>query len=95
MKVLVTAKKSYIGNSFLKWIRYHKKDLDIVCLSLRDIDFDQFSFKSYDVVFHVAGIAHISSNKNLTSKYFSINRDLALKVAEKAKIEGVKQFIFD
>jgi UDP-glucose 4-epimerase len=46
------------------------------------------------VVFHVAGIAHISQDKKLDQKYFEINRDLAISVAKKAKDEGVKTFIF-
>jgi UDP-glucose 4-epimerase len=46
------------------------------------------------VVFHVAGIAHISENKSLEKQYFLINRDLAIQVAERAKTQGVKKFIF-
>jgi UDP-glucose 4-epimerase len=63
-------------------------------ISLRNIDLYKVSFKEYDVIFHVAGIAHISSNKKLIPEYFRVNRDLTIAVANKAKKEGVKQFIF-
>jgi hypothetical protein len=32
----------------------------------------------YDVIIHVAGIAHIKSNKKLTPEYFRVNRDLEI-----------------
>jgi len=48
----------------------------------------------YDVVFHVAGIAHVSSDLKLKDLYYRVNRDLTIETAKKAKVEGVKQFIF-
>ena len=51
----------------------------------------------FDVVFHVAGIAHADSgneNEETNKRYFAVNRDLAIEVAKKAKSEGVKHFIF-
>jgi hypothetical protein len=54
-------------------------------ISLRNIDLNKVSFKEYDVIFHVAGIAHISSSKKLIPEYFRVNRDLAIEVAKKAK----------
>ena len=61
---------------------------------MRNVELNKVSFKEYDVIFHVAGIAHISSSKKLIPEYFRVNRDLAIEVANKAKQEGVKQFIF-
>ena len=48
----------------------------------------------YDVIFCLAGIAHVSANKKLEDLYYKVNRDLPIEVAKKAKAEGVKQFIF-
>jgi UDP-glucose 4-epimerase len=45
-------------------------------------------------VFHVAGIAHVSSDPNMKNLYYKVNRDLTIETAKKAKSEGVKQFIF-
>ena len=55
------------------------------------------NFSEFDVVFHVAGIAHADSgreNEEKKARYFSVNRDLAVETAKKAKAEGVKHFIF-
>lgn len=54
-------------------------------------------FSSYDIVYHVAGIAHADVgkvNEATKAKYYAINTDLAIEVCEKAKAEGVKEFIF-
>ena len=55
------------------------------------------AFSSYDIVYHVAGIAHADVGNvtdEIKEKYYAVNTDLALEVAEKAKAEGVKEFIF-
>jgi nucleoside-diphosphate-sugar epimerase len=94
MKILITGKHSYIGTSVKEWINKHHPDFKVETISLRNVDLDSLDFSSYDVLIHVAGIAHISSNKKLIPEYFKVNRDLAIDVAKKAKQEGVKQFIF-
>jgi UDP-glucose 4-epimerase len=55
----------------------------------RDTDFSQ-----YDVVYHVAGIAHVNAKANMEALYYKVNRDLTIEVAQIAKKAGVKQFIF-
>jgi UDP-glucose 4-epimerase len=45
-------------------------------------------------VFHVAGIAHIKETSDNQELYYKVNRDLAFKTAQKAKEDGVGQFIF-
>jgi UDP-glucose 4-epimerase len=94
MKVLITGKNSYIGSSVKAYIEKQDSSIDMTEISLRNIDLNSIDFSSYDVVFHVAGIAHISENKSLEKQYFLINRDLAIQVAERAKTQGVKKFIF-
>ena len=94
MKILITGKHSYIGNSVKSWLN-DKEPLFLVDeVSLRNMDLNTISFKGYDVIIHVAGIAHNSSSKKLTSEYLKINKNLAIEVANKAKNEEVKQFIF-
>ena len=54
-------------------------------------------FSLYDVVYHVAGIAHSdvgNVSELVKKKYYAVNTDLTIAVAEKAKIAGVRQFIF-
>ena len=96
-RVLITGANSYIGTSFEKWIskwpdNYSVDTVDMIDGSWRDKDFSCF-----DVVFHVAGIAHSDISKVKEDKkdlYYKVNTDLTVETAKKAKHEGVKQFIF-
>ena len=45
------------------------------------------------MTFHVAGIAHVKETKS-NQWVCAVNRDLAYETAKKAKIDGVKHFIF-
>lgn len=93
-KVLITGKNSYIGKSFIEWMKSSNENYEIVELDLKDQDWESIDFSSFDVVFHVAGIAHVSTDPRLKELYYEVNRDLTYKVAKKAKDDGVKQFIF-
>lgn len=95
-KILITGKDSYIGVSFENYIRqfdgYSVETVDMIDGSWRNM-----SFAQYDVVFHVAGIAHSDFGKiseERKSIYYKVNTDLAIETAKKAKEEGVKQFVF-
>ena len=95
--ILITGANSYVGTSFEKWLsqwpdKYHVDTIDMI-----DGTWKEKSFKGYDTVFHVAGIAH--SDINITSNhqrtlYYSVNTELAIQTAAKAKSDKVKQFIF-
>lgn len=93
-KVLITGANSYIGTSFEKWISQYPDDYFVETVDTRNDLWTEKDFSYYDVVFHVAGIAHVSSDPNLEDLYYKVNRDLTLKIAQKAKDQGVKQFIF-
>ena len=93
-RILITGKNSYIGTSFEKWLQQWPDDYTVDTLDMIGDDWRHTSFKGYDVVFHVAGIAHVSTVPKLESLYWQVNRDLAIETARKAKAEGVKQFIF-
>ena len=94
-KILITGANSYIGTSFEKYIKENFADqYQIDTVDMVDGSWRQKSFKGYDSIFHVAGIAHQKETKENAHLYYEINRDLAIETAKKAKAEGVKQFIF-
>lgn len=93
-RILITGANSYIGTSLEKWLSNYPEDYFIDTVDMRDRIWKEKSFSGYDVVFHVAGIAHVSSDAKMKDLYYKVNRDLTIECAEKAKIEGVKQFIF-
>lgn len=92
-KILITGAGSYVGTSVEKWITGksgHQVDtLDMISDEWRNAD-----FSAYDVVYHVAGIAHVNADPKMEPLYYKVNRDLTIEVARKAKEAGVKQFIF-
>lgn len=97
-KILITGANSYIGTSFEKYIKDNYADqYQIDTIDMIDGSWREKSFKGYDVVYHVAGIAHSDSGKISPEKeklYRSVNTDLTIETAKKAKEDGVKQFIF-
>lgn len=93
-KILITGVNSYIGTKLYNWLMQKEESYSINMLSLRDSNWIQKDFSDYDVIVHVAGIAHVSSDPKNKDKYYRINRDLTIGVAKKAKKDGVTQFIF-
>lgn len=97
-KVLITGANSYIGTSFEKFINQnHKDEIEISTLDMMNPSWKQYDFSKFDVVLHVAGIAHAdvgNVSDEVKEKYYKVNRDLTLEVANIAKDNGVKQFIF-
>jgi nucleoside-diphosphate-sugar epimerase len=93
-KILITGSNSYIGNSFKYWVEDTPEKYIVETISLRDHSWKVKDFSKFDVVLHVAGIAHIKETVANVENYFSINRDLAFEVAKKSKKAGIKQFIF-
>ena len=93
MNILITGTGSYVGTSVERWIKNHSNyrvdTLDMLKDTWRDTAFSQ-----YDVVYHVAGIAHVNAKANMEALYYKVNRDLTIEVAQIAKKAGVKQFIF-
>ncbi len=97
-KILITGANSYIGTSFERYINenyanaYTVDTVDMIGGSWREK-----SFAGYDSVFHVAGIAHSDNGKISPERaklYYEVNTDLTIEAANKAKKDGVKQFVF-
>ncbi|MCB2312022.1 NAD-dependent epimerase/dehydratase family protein [Clostridium tagluense] len=93
-KILITGADSYIGTSFEKWVKKWPEDYSVETVGMVDGTWKEKDFSVYDVVFHVAGIAHVSTDTKMEDLYYKVNRDLTIETAKKAKTEGVKQFIF-
>ncbi|HEM6332917.1 TPA: NAD-dependent epimerase/dehydratase family protein [Streptococcus suis] len=94
-KVLITGANSYIGDSFKKYLeevtensQYTVDILDTVGLTVKsDL------FFGYNVVFNVAGIAHIRETDENRHLYDMVNHKLSIEIAKAAKEAGVDQFI--
>lgn len=93
-KILITGANSYIGTSFKKYLQQWNDQYLVDTVDMIGGSWKEKNFSMYDVVFHVAGIAHIKETKENAPLYYKVNRDLVYEVAKKSKVEGVKQFIF-
>jgi UDP-glucose 4-epimerase len=96
-KILVTGANSYIGVSFENYLKSFGDRYLVDTLDMLDAGWREKDFSSYDVVYHVAGIAHSDEGKISEEKkklYYAVNTDLTTETAKKAKQDGVKQFIF-
>lgn len=93
-KILITGANSYIGVSFENYMKQWADEYSVDTVDMIDGTWREKDFSEYDVVFHVAGIAHKKETKENAGIYYKVNRDLAIETAKKAKEDGVKQFIF-
>ena len=92
--ILITGKNSYIGTSLENWLMRESDQYKVYTVDMKDGSWKEKDFNLYDVVFHVAGIAHIKETSDNQDLYYKVNRDLAYETALKAKQDGVEQFIF-
>lgn len=97
-RVLITGAGSYIGQSFLDYAKkYYPENFEIDELDMVGDAWRECDFSNYDIVYHVAGIAHAdvgNVSEETKEKYYAVNTDLTVEVAQKAKAEKVKEFIF-
>lgn len=97
-KILITGADSFVGTSFQRYVTENYPKMYIVdTIDMKDKSWIEQDFSKYDVVFHVAGIAHVDNGKHISecdNAYYRVNTDLAIATAQKAKQDGVNQFIF-
>lgn len=97
-RVLITGENSYIGEYFKAYAnRNYGENFLIDTVDMIDGSWRKKDFSGYDAVFHVAGIAHAdvgNVSEETKASYYSVNTDLAIETCQKAKTDGVKQFVF-
>ena len=96
-KILITGAGSYIGMSFENHLKQWPDRYRVDTVDMTTPHWREQSFSGYDAVYHVAGIAHSDYGKISQERaelYYSVNTHLAVETAQKAKAEGVRQFIF-
>ena len=96
-KILITGAGSYIGVSVENYLKQWPEQYHIDTVDMIGDGWKETSFRGYDAVLHVAGLVHQPQTKNDPAQaelYDRINHRLAVETAEKAKAEGVTQFLF-
>jgi UDP-glucose 4-epimerase len=88
--VLLTGASGFVGK------RFTSRNLDkhnIKSISLQTTQVNEIDFTGIDTIVHLAGIAH-RMEKTEDSLYYKVNFELTRDLANKAKENGVKHFIF-
>lgn len=94
LRVLIGGKGSFIGTSVRNFLNSYPTKYSVTELDMLTDEWKTFDFSEYDVIYHVAGIAHIKETVENAHLYFDVNRDLAFDVAKRAKEAGVKHFVY-
>ena len=96
-KILITGANSYVGVSVETYLNRWPEQYGVDTVDMLDGSWREQSFRGYDAVLHVAGLVHQPQSKNdpaQAERYDQINHLLAVETAQKAKAEGVGQFLF-
>ena len=94
-RILITGAGSYVGESVRKYmLATAPGEFEIDAVGTMNDEWRKADFAQYDVVYHVAGIAHVNADPKMEPLYYKVNRDLTIEVARVAKAAGVGQFIF-
>ena len=96
-RILITGGNSFIGSHVKAYLKQWPESYQVEAISLRGEDWRQCSFAGFDAILHAAGIVHQPQSKDDPSQaelYDRVNHRLTVEVAEKAKREGVGQFLF-
>ncbi|MCS2403982.1 sugar nucleotide-binding protein [Bacteroides salyersiae] len=92
-RVLITGAGSYIGTKVQQWLEQWPEEFKVDAVDTINDNWKKADFSQYDVVYNVAGIAHVKAAKGEGPLYYAINRDMIINIAKTAKEAGVKQFI--
>lgn len=90
--ILITGVHGYIGNILKDKLIEQGHQVDQI--NVRNQLWKSTSFKDYDVLIHTATLVHNNSPQARLSDYMQVNMLLTKQLAQKAKAEDVKQFIF-
>ena len=92
-RILITGAGSYIGTKVEEWLKQFPELFSVDSVDTLNDNWKSADFSKYDVVYNVAGIAHVKAKKSEEALYYAVNRDMVIEIAKAAKAAGVKHFI--
>lgn len=92
-RILIIGKGSYIGGKVREWLEQDKREYQVDELDVLNKEWQNFDYSPYFAIVHVAGIVHRPecTDWNL---YKTVNSDMPIAIASKAKAQGVHAYIF-
>ncbi len=93
-RVLVIGRNSYIGTAFQEYVKNTGTEIETDGISARDDAWKEVDFSRYDAILHVAAIVHKKESAEMQQQYETVNVQLPVEIAQKAKKAGVQKFLF-
>ena len=93
MKVVITGANSYIGEHIQSYMESVDPQVEVFQLDVVEDTWRMYDFTGCDAVVHVAAIVHRKDGVT-REEYQRVNVELTAEIAEKAKAQGVGQFVF-
>jgi len=90
--ILITGENGFVGNQFELLLNRDNYKVDRI--NLKSNYWKTTSFEKYDVIIHLAALVHNNQPNAKIIDYMNTNYHLTRELAEKAKDDGVSQFIF-
>lgn len=91
-KILITGEKSYIGNHLERYLS--SCGYQVERLNMKSINWKKKDFTEIEVVIHLAALVHNNMPNASMLDYMNVNYHMSIELVNKAKEQGVKQFIF-
>jgi UDP-glucose 4-epimerase len=88
--ILVAGASGFIGRHAVAFLRQY---FNVDTISLRNYHGEDIDMKDVSIILYLSGITH-QSGKVDDSIYISVNKELTINFARRAKAQGVHQFIF-
>ena len=89
-KLLITGSNGFVGSYF---INKYKTTYDIKTFSFLKDDINTLDCSGLDVVFHLSALVHQMGGAS-AEEYEKVNVTQTIELAKKAKLSGVKHFVF-
>ncbi len=92
MKILITGASGFVGQNLQQYFKDRR--FEIQKLSLRNENWQNNVWESYDAIVHLAGKAHDTANISADEEYFKVNRDLTIELFNLFLQSEAKDFFY-
>ena len=97
MKILVTGATGFVGTNIVKKLSMNHEVATLNARAIKGNTADWHELVDQtDVIIHLAGLAHITSNESSTNRHYysEVNTELTKILAERLAVSGRRRFIF-